>query len=159
MLIKPIKYGQQLEHAKAQVVGSVAIEILPQGGLKHHLQIEIEEANNLGKWPEPMLRVSCDHQKPVFLPLHTVLVAAGMIAPPDIKQSILGANIIEPEQVTVTPAKAIIGRTYSVLFRTGVKKTLQLKGRPFYEGVKVLDFGSEYHPYGIIKHLVEVPNE
>lgn len=159
MLVKPIKHGQTAQNSQFYVVGGVNVEILPNGGLKDHILIEIEEANNLGQWPEPMMRVSVNHQKPVFLPLQVVLLAAGIMAPPDAKQSLMGFNITEPEQVKVTPAKAKPGVKYLVFFKNGTKKELILKIKTVYRGEKVLDFGKEYFPAKSIKYLIELDNE
>lgn len=94
MYVKPIRYGQKPESVTGQAVGSVVIEILPQGELKHHLSIAIEEAHDMGKYPEPMLRVSVDSKKDVLLPLGVVLESAGYFDAP--KAQSVGNSIIEP---------------------------------------------------------------
>jgi len=97
MYIKPIKYGQPPETVRGQTVGAVIVEILPQGDLQQHISLTIEEAHDLGKWPEPMLRISTDNQKPVLLALSTVLRATGLIDNPQPTITTIGSNITEPD--------------------------------------------------------------
>jgi len=95
MYVKTGKYGQIAQDQQGAIVGSVNIELLPQGELKEHVELTIEESKVMGKWPEPMLRVSVNNQAPRLYGIHTILKALDIF---DQNQSIDAISLHEPQE-------------------------------------------------------------
>ena len=112
MYVKPIKYGHTPANTHGQAVGGVAIEILPQGELTQQVQLTIEEAHDMGKWPEPMVRISINNQKEVLLSLVTLLSHSGLLDTPDQSNIAIGQNMTEPEDIFIEPENMVKDEWY-----------------------------------------------
>lgn len=73
MYVKIARYGQKAQEQIGNVAGAICVEVLPQGELSHHIELEIIESHDLGKYPEPMVRISVDHNKASMFPLSVLL--------------------------------------------------------------------------------------
>ena len=93
MYAKIAKYGQQAQDQQGQICGQISIEVLPQGNLAHHINLEIQEIGKLAKHPEPMVVLSINNQRNISCSLSELVKIIELSC---VKPEVIGQDITEP---------------------------------------------------------------
>lgn len=93
MYAKIAKYGQQAQEQQGQICGQISIEVLPQGNLAHHINLEVQEVGKFAKHPEPMVVLSINNNKHVSCSLNDLVKMVELTC---VKPEIIGQYLTEP---------------------------------------------------------------